>query len=226
MRSAATTSRCAAPAVACRACSKVVRPSSLRGRSLITFRPPKAVNLRRLFDEHRESPFSYPEVGATRGELPSGYDVDQASVCVGRGDDAFQRARTALLGWAQFSLPWVRLSAEGKPAPGTLAAVTVCVHGLWWTNLTRVIYLEDDVDRFAFAYGTLPRHAERGEERFEVKIDRGTGEVTYSLLAFSKPQHPLARLGKFWVRRFQARFREGSCDAVRQATAATAITTR
>lgn len=204
----------------------MVRPPSLRGRSLITFRPPKAVSLRRLFDEHRESPFSYPEVGATRGELPSGYDVDRASVCVGRGEDAFQRARTALLGWAHFSLPWVRLSPDGKPEPGTLAAVTVWVHGTWWTNLTRVIYVDDDVDRFAFAYGTLALHAECGEECFEVKIDRGTGKVTYSLLAFSKPQHPLARLGRFWVRRFQARFREGSCDAVRRATAAPATTVR
>ena len=193
---------------------------------MITFRPPKAVSLLRLFDEHREAPFSYPEVGATRGELPRGYDVDQARVCVGHGDDAFDRARAALRDWAHFSLPWVRLSAEGQPAPGTLAAVMVCVHGLWWTNLTRVIYLDDDVDRFTFAYGTLALHAECGEERFEIEIDRGTGEVTYSLLAFSKPHHALARMGRVWVRRMQARFRKGSCDAVRRATAATATTTR
>ena len=101
----------------------------------------------------------------------------------------------------------------------------VHVHGLWWTNLARVIYLDDEVDRLAFAYGTLAHHAECGEERFEIEIDRGTGEVTYSLLAFSNPQHFVARMGRPWVRGLQSRFREGSCVAMRQAAAATMAST-
>ena len=42
-------------------------------------------------------------------------------------------------------------------------------------NAGRVVYLVDEdgpVPRFGFAYGTLPGHAESGEERFLVEWDR------------------------------------------------------
>ena len=41
--------------------------------------------------------------------------------------------------------------------------------GLWVLNACRIVYvIEEDgpLRRFAFAYGTLPEHAESGEERF------------------------------------------------------------
>ena len=46
--------------------------------------------------------------------------------------------------------------------------------------------------RFGFGYGTLPRHAERGEERFSVEWYREDGCVYYDVFAFSRPKHPLA----------------------------------
>lgn len=67
--------------------------------------------------------------------------------------------------------------------------------GLWWINVSRVIYTLEETDRFAFAYGTLGYHAETGEERFQVQRDPDSGDVTYSILAFSRPRHILARLG-------------------------------
>jgi uncharacterized protein (UPF0548 family) len=56
------------------------------------------------------------------------------------------------------------------------------------------------VKRHGFAYGTLPGHAESGEEWFLVEWDRTDGGVCYDILAFSRPQQILARLGYPWVR--------------------------
>ena len=41
----------------------------------------------------------------------------------------------------------------------------------------RVVYVVDEPDRRGFAYGTLPGHAESGEERFVVRYDPATDEV-------------------------------------------------
>ncbi len=51
------------------------------------------------------------------------------------------------------------------------------------------------MSRFGFAYGTLPGHVESGEERFLVEWDRGDDAVWYDILAFSRPNHVLTRLG-------------------------------
>ena len=73
--------------------------------------------------------------------------------------------------------------------------------------------------RFGFAYGTLPGHAESGEERFLVEWDRADDAVWYDILAFSRPRHPLARLGYPLTRRTQRRFARDSAAAIRQAVA-------
>jgi uncharacterized protein (UPF0548 family) len=63
-------------------------------------------------------------------------------------------------------------------------------------NACRVAYVveeEEPVRRFAFAYGTLPEHAESGEERFQVELLEDD-YVWYDILAFSRPNQLLARL--------------------------------
>jgi uncharacterized protein (UPF0548 family) len=89
--------------------------------------------------------------------------------------------------------------------------------GLWWINACRIIYLVDEKEparRYGFAYGTLPDHAEMGEERFLVELDRASGEVWYDILAFSRPQHLLTWLGYPYVRRVQKRFAKDSAAAM------------
>jgi uncharacterized protein (UPF0548 family) len=75
-----------------------------------------------------------------------------------------------------------------------------------------------DVDRFGFAYGTLTNHGESGEELFEVFIDPTTDAVMYRIRAASRPQAPLAQLGKPIVRALQERFRNHSVAAMKLAT--------
>ena len=61
-------------------------------------------------------------------------------------------------------------------------------------NACRVVYVVDEPGRFGLAYGTLPGHVERGEERFLVERDSTDGSVWYDLLAFSRPNSLVARL--------------------------------
>ena len=71
--------------------------------------------------------------------------------------------------------------------------------------------------RYGFAYGTLPGHAESGEERFAVEWDQADGGVWYDILAFSRPNHLLARLGYPLTRRTQKRFARVSAAAMQKA---------
>ena len=89
--------------------------------------------------------------------------------------------------------------------------------GLWWVNACRIVYLVDEqapVSRFGFAYGTLPEHAESGEERFTVEWHEDDDTVWYDILAFSRPHQLLARLAYPYVRRLQKRFARDSAAAM------------
>jgi uncharacterized protein (UPF0548 family) len=163
-------------------------------------------------------PFSYPEVGATRGDIPSGYNIDQYSTVLGRGDAVFESAKAAIRGWVPFRLDWIRTFSQAEPARGVGIAVVARLVGLWWTNVSRVIYMIDEPDRFGFAYGTLGHHAEMGEERFLVVRDPDSGEVQYSILAFSRPRLMIARIGYPMSRAAQRKFGSGSLEAMRRAT--------
>ena len=70
------------------------------------------------------------------------------------------------------------------------------------------------VEKFGFAYGTLPGHVECGEERFTVEWHRDDDSVWYDILAFSKPGHILTRLGYPLARRLQKRFAVDSMQAM------------
>lgn len=76
------------------------------------------------------------------------------------------------------------------------------------------------ISKFGFAYGTLPGHAEIGEERFLLEWDRATDSVCYDILAFSRPNHFLTRLGYPLVRRTQKRFGRDSAVAMFRAVRA------
>jgi uncharacterized protein (UPF0548 family) len=87
--------------------------------------------------------------------------------------------------------------------------------GVWWLNACRVVYVVDErgpVSRFA--YGTLPGHVESGEERFLIEWDQSADAVWYDILAFSRPNHVLTRLGYPVVRRLQKRFGRDSAAAM------------
>lgn len=182
-------------------------------------REPSEGRVSRLLDAQLRARFSYAEVGASRegAEEVVGYTVDHNRVRLGEGDEVFARAVEALFAWKMFDVGWVRLlPAEAPVEIGTTVGVLARHYGFWSLNLSRVVYeVEEDgpVRRRGFAYGTLPEHGESGEERFSVE-KHDDGSVFYDLYAFSRPNHPLARLGRPFARGLQRRFARDSLRAM------------
>ena len=184
-------------------------------------RRPSAETVHRFLRESEDLPLSYGPVGLVRGESAR-HDLDELTVTIGRGSADFERARTALMAWKQFDIGWVETFPRHAPiAVGTVVAVLIRHLGFWSLNGCRVVYCvgdpENDV-RFGFAYGTLPNHAEAGEELFEVFVDPQTDDVMYHIRATSCPRAMLARVGQPIVRALQSRFRSHSAAAMARAT--------
>jgi uncharacterized protein (UPF0548 family) len=137
--------------------------------------------------------------------------------------EVFRSAKAALQHWEHFRLGWLDARPPDTPLrPGEVVAVLAHAIGIWWLNACRIIYVVDQpgpISTFWFAYGTLPDHAETGEERFLIEWNQSTNEVWYDILAFSRPRHVLARLGYPIVRRMQWRFRHDSAEAMRRSVA-------
>lgn len=185
---------------------------------------PDRRQLDRFLAAQRSRTFSYREVGASLRSAPAGYTVDHHRVQLGEGRAAFARAVEALLAWKQFDLGWVAAHPATAPLePGVTVAVRVRHYGFWSLNASRIVYTIDEegpVVRFGFAYGTLPDHAEQGEERFTVEWHHEDGAVWYDLFAFSRTHHALATFGRPLARRLQRRFARDSMRAMARAAAA------
>jgi uncharacterized protein (UPF0548 family) len=195
---------------------------------MFTLREPSDEDIRNFLLNQSKLPFSYAEVGATRlqpagnSDAPRGFTVDHNRIQLGRGAQIFQRAVEALKQWRQFELGWVSIAPRGvKVEEGALVAVKAWACGMWSLNACRVVYVVDEAEpirRFGFAYGTLPDHIERGEERFSIEWDRNGDSVWYDILAFSQPRHPLVKLGSPVARIMQKRFARDSLLVMKSAT--------
>jgi uncharacterized protein (UPF0548 family) len=152
---------------------------------------------------------------------PAGYAVNHTRVKLGDGEQVFTRAKAAIKRWDHFRLGWVEACPpETKIRAGEVVVVLAHKLCVWSLNACRIVYVVDEagpVRRFGFAYGTLPDHVESGEERFVVEWDETSGEVWYDILAFSRPRHPLIRLGNRYMRRLQQRFGRESAAAMARA---------
>lgn len=189
---------------------------------MLRLRKPSPDDVRAFLAEQSALAFTYPEVGATATAPPAGYVVDHTRARIGTGEAAFLDAKAALARWEQFALGWVEAVPADVPlAAGACVGVLARAVGVWWLNACRIVYTVDDevgaVQRFGFAYGTLPGHAAIGEERFLIEFDRADGSVSYDILAFSRPRHPLARLGYPLARRTQKRFGRDSVATMTRA---------
>lgn len=186
---------------------------------MFLFSRPDAAGIERFLQERESDVFSYREVGATREEpMPAGYNVDHNRVQLGNGEKDFERGKSAILSWEMFKVPGLELISHNTPIePGRNVALLAHHLGFWSLNSCRVVYLIDEADSFGFAYGTLTEHVESGEERFTVEFHRKTGEVWYDILAFSRPGHPLVKLGYVYSRHLQKQFAVSSKAAMLRA---------
>ncbi|MBA2691056.1 MAG: DUF1990 domain-containing protein [Rubrobacter sp.] len=174
---------------------------------------PSEERLRSFLRNRKDAPFSYGEVGASKAGATEGYVVDHSRAELGEGEGTFECAIEALRKWRMFDLGWAGVFPPEAPIEaGAVVGVVARPFGLWSVNPCRIVYVINEERRFGFAYGTLPGHAARGEERFTV--ERGNGDsVHYDILAFSRPG-PLMKLGYPFARSLQRRFARDSLRAM------------
>ncbi|WP_285569659.1 DUF1990 domain-containing protein [Streptomyces sp. RTGN2] len=141
------------------------------------------------------SSLSYPETGATRlGPLPDGYHHLHHRTRVGRGRADFEAAGAAITDFRMHRLSGARVRASAPRAePGAAVRVALGAGPFRFTVPCQVIWAEYGPERIGFAYGTLTRHPECGEECFVAELaDDGT--VSFTVLAFSRPARWYTRI--------------------------------
>lgn len=192
---------------------------------------PSEAAIRAILAERAEAPLSYEIAGCTRCEPASfsGWNLDRHRVLLGHGEEIFHRARKAIENWAMFPREIAEACYPDAPIRnGQVVGVLYWAAPvrLWLLCPARIVYVIDGakpavdvgcLERFGFAYGTLPGHPERGEERFLVEWNKADDTVWYDLLAISRPAHWLVRLGYPYARFEQARFRHLSAAAMQAA---------
>jgi uncharacterized protein (UPF0548 family) len=137
-------------------------------------------------------PLTYSEVGATAVTLPAGYHHVQKSALIGRGRQRFEDAAALGMRWGMLRGAGVKVQATTEVA----AVGSEVIVGLGPVQAPcRVVYVVDEPDRRGFAYGTLPGHAESGEELFLVHYDPATEKVFAVVTAFSRHATWWSRLG-------------------------------
>jgi len=182
---------------------------------------PDAAAVRRYLATQRGLAFTYREVGASRVDgAPPGFAIDHHRRLLGTGAHAFEVARDALRAWRMFPRAWTAIEPRAPIEEGEHVGVLIHALGVWWLNAARIVYVTDEPRRLRFAYGTLPGHAECGEERFSVEW-APDDTVWYDLRAFSRPRYWMARLGAPVTRALQRRFARDSLAAM-----STAVETR
>ncbi len=151
-------------------------------------------------DSWKDEPLSY------RPPLAAGFIADDHAVRLGFGEDVWSSACQALDSWQMFP-EWAqvaRLNEQGQK-PGQIVAMVVSICGLWWVNPCRILWRCDSPSTHGFVYGTLPQHAECGEEMFAIER-RDDDSVWYMIRAFSHPRHWMAwaafPLARWWQCRF------------------------
>ncbi|MFQ6395214.1 DUF1990 domain-containing protein [Nocardia sp. KC 131] len=151
-----------------------------------------------------DPPFTYSEVGATKGPMPEGYHRFRLRRRIGYGRALFDQAGTEILAYRMQKSTGIFHEASTPTAElGTRLTVRLGFGPLAIIAPCRVVYVLDEPDRRGFAYGTLPGHPEIGEELFAVEYDPADESVHGSVTAFSRNATWYARLGGPVVRLVQ-----------------------
>jgi uncharacterized protein (UPF0548 family) len=169
----------------------------------------------------RDQPFSYPYAGVAGHAAPGGYKTDHNRIKLGNGPAVFQRAIEAIKRWEMFNIGWLELCWPDAPIEAGSSVAVLAHHlGFWSLNACRIVSVieaDGDIRKYGFIYGTLPDHAERGQERFTVEWLRDDDSVWYDIFAYSRPNLFLARLGYPVARLLQKRFARDSMEAMLRA---------
>ena len=158
-----------------------------------------------LLQQAKDAEVTYDHVGSTLDPLRwDGPAVRTHRLYVGRGAEAFAAARTALQTWVPQRSIGCDLGENLQVVAQDETVLLVLRRGPFHVIVpNRIVAVVDEPRRFAFAYGTLPGHPERGEESFSVEhLADDSVEATIRVEAGTGT--PAARLVAPLVLRFQA----------------------
>jgi uncharacterized protein (UPF0548 family) len=179
-------------------------------QKMIYLKIPNALKINAFIEKEKQLPYTYTPIGGTKSKKIDSYDNDFAKIKLGEGDVFFEKAKKLICDWKMFPLGWTKILGENKSIQeGTSIVMMARFMGVWFRNSCKIVYVIDEKNRFGFAYGTLPGHIESGEELFLVEINEQK-EVFYSIKAFSRPRHFLAKIGYPIIRILQEKFRQDS----------------
>ena len=162
---------------------------------------------------------TYPEVGASLGDLPAGYRHVERRVRVGAGSAAFDHASECVLTWAMHRGAGLTVDeAQPRATVGDRVESGFRLGPLRLTAPCVVVAVVDRPDARGFAYGTAKGHPASGEESFVVRHE-ADGSVWLEVRAFSRQARWFSRLGAPVSRLLQRRITDGYVRAVTRACA-------
>ncbi|GAA0241694.1 DUF1990 domain-containing protein [Cryptosporangium japonicum] len=167
-----------------------------------------------LLDRAHTLALTYPR--SSGGSPPRGYRAFRRSLRVSADAADFDRAVEMLRTWEVHRGAGLTVVADGPARAGSHVVVGIGPRPFTLLAPCRVVEDVDDPTRNGFAYGTLPGHPERGEERFVVEKRPGEG-VFFEITAFSRPATAPARLGGPLTRLVQDRVTTRYLHALRAA---------
>lgn len=139
--------------------------------------------------------------------LPGPWHVIVESRVIGVGSTDFYRAAERVRSWQMHRDAGLSVEAEGGASAGAEVRLGIGVPPLVVVAECSVVAVTNEPREYGIAYGTLPRHPERGEEAFTVSW-RDDDAVVGTVAAFSQPATWYARGGgpaTRWVQALAAR---------------------
>jgi uncharacterized protein (UPF0548 family) len=157
--------------------------------------------LDRILRRAQDASPTYDHVGSTLGDVVPPRVQDRRFERL--VDGTIAQARAALERWSPHDGIRARIVPEGAAPSVDLTVVVVAPFGpLEMAVPDRVVAVVDEADRVGFAYGTLPGHAETGEELFLAEAV-APGRLRLIVRVHARPATTLARLGTPVVVLFQ-----------------------
>jgi uncharacterized protein (UPF0548 family) len=185
----------------------------------IRLRRPASDDLAQLVVSGRADSLTYEPVGITSlATPPDGYRLDRWSCLLGRGDQVFVTAADTIRQWRVQTGSGIVVLADGSPYVGQVVALSAPLPIGYIDIACRVVDVVDSSERYGFAYGTLSVHPEQGEESFTV-IRQPNDEITFEIVAASRPRNPVARAFPPIARRLQRAATVRYLDAMKAAIA-------
>ena len=180
---------------------------------------PAPDDLAALVGSSRADSLTYEPVGITTlATAPSGYRLDRWSCLLGRGDQVFDRAADTIRQWQVQKGSGIVVLTDGPPHVGQVVAMSAPLPIGYLDLACRVVDVVDSSERYGFTYGTLSVHPEEGEESFTV-TRQSNDEITFEIVAASRPRNPLARAFPPIARRLQRAATARYLDAMKAAIA-------